>query len=144
MKLFTGVLEHVDPVSMTLNVSIYKSGKKNGLQTKTYTNQVLAEKRFYSNGLKTGIHNGFWESGLPKFEYHFNTNGYYHGSFKEWARNGQLTSAFNYLNGKEDGPQQMWTAQGKIRANYFVRNGERFGLVGLKKCFTINVDDQRI
>ena len=51
---------------------------------------------------------------------------------------------FNYVDGKEEGSQKMWQINGKIRANYHVKNGERFGLIGLKKCYTVNTKDEDI
>ena len=85
-------------------------------------------------------HLGWWEDGTPKFEYHFNTKGAYEGKRKEWYKNGQLVRDFNYVSGKEVGSQRMWAKNGKIRANYEVKNGERFGLIGLKKCYTVNAN----
>ena len=32
----------------------------------------------------------------------------------------------------------IWDLDGNIKANYEVINGERYGLIGLKKCFTIS------
>ena len=43
---------------------------------------------------------------------------------------------FNYINSKETGSQKLWYETGKIKANYEVINGERFGLIGLKKMLS--------
>jgi antitoxin component YwqK of YwqJK toxin-antitoxin module len=51
---------------------------------------------------------------------------------------------FNYKNGKETGSQRLWKPDGSIKANYEVVNGERFGLIGLKKCYTVTVDKNEI
>ena len=45
--------------------------------------------------------------------------------------------SFNYINGKEAGKQLLLKSNGNIKANYEVVNGERFGLIGLKKCYTV-------
>jgi antitoxin component YwqK of YwqJK toxin-antitoxin module len=45
----------------------------------------------------------------------------------------------NYKKGHEDGQQQWWYDNGKIKANYIIKNGRRYGLRGTKKC--INVSD---
>ena len=34
-------------------------------------------------------------------------------------------------------PSILWDLNGNIKANYEVINGERYGLIGLKKCFTV-------
>jgi len=115
----------------------YLKGKKNGFERHWYKNHTLAIDRTYHNGLKVGIHYGFWENGKKKFIYHFNDQGAYEGSVKEWFRTGQLLRHFNYVNGRESGKQQMWLENGKLRANYEVIDDERYGLIGLKKCYQL-------
>ncbi len=134
---FKGVLTGFDPVNRTYNETNYEDGKKEGQERKLYEDQVVAEIRFYKSGRKVGTHKGWYEDGSLKFEYHYNSNGAYDGSFKEWYRNGQSLKSFNYINGKENGPQKMWSSNGNIRANYVVKDGERYGLIGLKKCYTV-------
>ncbi|MBL4605878.1 MAG: hypothetical protein JKY02_09535 [Flavobacteriaceae bacterium] len=141
---FYGTLEQYDAVNETENLCEYVAGKKQGKETKKYLNDTLAEERFYKKGLKVGVHKGFWKNGALKFEYHYNEKGVYHGTFKEWYQNGQALKEFNYINGKENGSQKMWLMNGNIRANYVVKDGERFGLIGLKKCYTVNVIDEKI
>lgn len=115
----------------------YVNGKKEGTEQHWFNNGSLAQERFYTKGKKTGIHRGFWNNGNLKFVYHFNNKGAYNGSVKEWFKQGQLYKAFNYTNGKENGKQRLWEIDGSVRANYEVVNGERFGLIGLKKCYTV-------
>ena len=38
----------------------------------------------------------------------------------------------------------MWKDDGTIKANYEVVNGERFGLIGLKKCYTVTVNEDEV
>ncbi|MFY0625773.1 MAG: hypothetical protein JXR07_05745 [Reichenbachiella sp.] len=115
----------------------YEKGRKNGLDKRWFPDGSLASERYYSNGLKTGLHRSWWENNKLKFEYHFNDQGQYHGSITEWYQNGQLAKQFHYINGQEDGPQKLFNPDGKIKANYEVVDGERFGLIGLKKCMTV-------
>ena len=122
----------------------YEDGRKQGLEEQWHPNGELAQRRTYSKGVKTGNHLGWWGNGVPKFDYHYNGKGAYHGSRKEWYTNGRLIRHFNYLNGKEAGSQRMWMDTGKIRANYDVVNGERFGLIGLKKCYTVHIDSNEL
>ena len=118
----------------------YRNGRKDGYEKQWYANGQLAQDRTYSKGVKIGRHLGWWEDGTPNFDYSFNARGAHDGSLREWYRNGQLVRDFNYLNGKEIGRQRMWASTGKIKANYEVKNGERFGLIGLKKCHSVKVD----
>ena len=116
----------------------YTDGKKNGSEKYWFENGDLAQERFYINGFKSGIHKGWWKSANPKFVYHFNDRGAYNGEVKEWYRSGQPYMSFNYENGKEKGSQRLWKMNGTIKANYEVVNGERFGLIGLKKCSNVS------
>ena len=84
---------------------------------------------------KEGKHIGFWEDGKPKFEFYF-TKGEHDGMANEWYSNGQAYKAFHYTMGYENGSQKMWWENGVIRANYAVKQGRRYGLIGLKLCMT--------
>lgn len=140
---FSGIIKSFDAVNRTNNSTIYVKGKKNGVEEKRFLNDAIAEQRFYIAGLKSGIHKGWWKNGKLKFEYHFDNKGFYNGTVKEWYQNGQLVKEFNYVNGKEKGSQKMWLINGNIKANYTVVNGDRFGLIGLKKCFTVKTNNEK-
>jgi antitoxin component YwqK of YwqJK toxin-antitoxin module len=140
---FSGIIKNFDEVNQTNNSAVYVDGKKNGVEEKRFLNDAIAEQRFYKGGLKSGIHKGWWKNGILKFEYHFDEKGIYNGTVKDWYQNGQLVKEFNYVNGKEKGNQKMWLINGNIKANYTVVNGDRFGLIGLKKCFTVKTNNEK-
>lgn len=141
-RMFTGVLKSFDAVNQTNNTATYLNGKKAGEEIKLFINSELAEVRFYRKGIKVGTHKAWSSSGQQKFEYPYNDEGVYHGTIKEWYPNGQLVKEFHYVHGKEIGTQKMWTSNGKLMANYTVIQGERFGLIGLKKCYSVNTKDE--
>lgn len=118
----------------------YSNGKKQGSEKFWFESGGLAQERYYKNGFKVGIHKGWWNSKQTKFVYQFNDRGEYNGKVKEWYRSGQPYMSFNYKNGKENGSQRLWKLDGNIKANYEVVNGERFGLIGLKKCSNVTND----
>ena len=91
----------------------------------------------YHAGKKIGKHLGFWENGQPQFEFYFE-DGEHHGIAKEWYQNGQPYRTFHYEHGYEQGSQKMWWENGIIRANYVIKNGRRYGLIGLKLCMNPN------
>jgi antitoxin component YwqK of YwqJK toxin-antitoxin module len=122
----------------------YKNGLKEGKEQQWGIDGTLILERFYTKGKKTGIHKSWWDNGNLKFEYHFNDKGEFHGAVKEWYADGLLLMDFNYINGKETGSQRLWKPDGSIKANYEVVNGERFGLIGLKKCYTVTIDKDEI
>lgn len=141
---FNGLLvSRYDDASFKMKLK-YKEGRKHGYEKQWHLNGELSQSRSYSQGIKIENHIGWWEDGVKKFNYHYNEKGEYHGNRKEWYKNGQLVRDFNYSNGKEIGSQRMWTDSGKIRANYEVKKGERFGLIGLKKCYTVNTDSNEL
>lgn len=130
---FSGYAFTLYPSKDTAFIGSYLNGLEEGLQQKNYNNKKVAETRYYHKGKKVNVHLGYWEDGKPKFEYHF-LNGEQHGIEKEWYQNGQPYKVFHYENGYESGSQKMWWENGVIRANYVVKNGRRYGLVGLKLC----------
>ena len=141
---FSGSIEsYFDSGKIKSKVFLNK-GKKEGLETIWYPNDSVFSERYYKNGLKTGIHQAWWVNGNPKFLYHFNEKGEYHGNVKEWYETGTLFRDFNYVNRRETGSQRMWYITGKIKANYEVVNGERFGLIGLKKCYQVTVGSDEV
>ncbi|SNR16301.1 toxin-antitoxin system YwqK family antitoxin [Tenacibaculum jejuense] len=137
-NLYSGKLTKYDTLNRLKTISNYLRGKKEGQELKYLNDTLKIEERFYTKGKKSGIHNGWWPNGNKRFEYHFNTTGAYNGEVNEWYKNGQQMKAFHFVKGKEEGKQQLWRDDGRIRANFVTKNGDRFGLIGLKKCYTVN------
>ncbi len=143
-NLFSGTIVDHYTSHQLKSKALYQKGRKEGTEELFYQEGQLKTYREYTGGIKTGIHKGWWPNSAPMFEYQFDEKGRYDGYVKEWYSNGQLLKTFNYSDGKEDGRQQMFRSNGAIRANYQVINGERFGLIGLKKCYTIKKDSTKI
>lgn len=141
---FDGMVESYYGFKKIKSQSYYSEGRKEGSETFWYENDSLASKRVYSNGIKVGIHKAWWQNGNPRFVYCFNDKGEYHGDVKEWYETGELFRDFNFENGREVGRQRLWYQNKKIKANYEVVDGERFGLIGLKKCYTVTSDSNEI
>jgi antitoxin component YwqK of YwqJK toxin-antitoxin module len=53
---------------------------------------------------------------------------------KKWRENGQLSRQTTSYHGKEKGLQQAWLENGKIYANYEVKNGRIFRLKRSNLC----------
>jgi antitoxin component YwqK of YwqJK toxin-antitoxin module len=111
----------------------YFNGVEEGFQRKWYPNKQLAEERFYINGKKEGVHKKWWEDGKQAMLFTAYNNEY-DGEFKEWYYTGQIAKDFHYVKGYEEGSEKLWWADGSIRANYVIRNGKKYGLLGLKTC----------
>ena len=132
-RKYDGYIIRLFPSGDTAVFMGYRKGVQEGISKKWYSPNVIQETRYYNSGKKVGIHTGYWENGHPKFEYHFE-EGEHEGELKEWYQNGQPYRIFHYKKGYEEGSQKMWWENGVIRANYVVKNGRRFGLIGLKLC----------
>jgi antitoxin component YwqK of YwqJK toxin-antitoxin module len=122
----------------TATIENYLHGKEHGEWKKYYISHKIKEKRFFANGQKTGEYIAWWENGQKELQYFFKADEY-EGTCKEWNETGFLNKIMNYKKGHEDGSQQWWYDNGKIKANYIIKDGRRFGLLGTKNC--INVSD---
>jgi len=142
-QTFTGKLVEYYPNGAKKYEVTYAKGLKEGVEKKWHNNQKLAMQRIYNKGIKIGLHKAWWHNGIHKFEYNFNTKGEHHGNLKEWDITGLLIRDFNYKYGKESGTQKMWKKDGSIKSNYVVINGDRFGLIGLKRCYTVSNNSKK-
>ncbi|MFT4856593.1 MAG: antitoxin component YwqK of YwqJK toxin-antitoxin module [Algoriphagus sp.] len=121
----------------TAFVSGYQKGLLHGEQIQFWENGELKEKRFYKSGEKYGIYDSWWPNGQKQFTYFFK-NGEYEGELKEWNRQGMLSRIMNYEKGHETGVQKWWYESGEIKANYVIKNGRRYGLLGTKNCTNVS------
>ncbi len=136
-KYFSGHLFHLYPGKDTaFNIS-FLNGVQEGFTRKWYANKQLAEERLYIKGQKEGVHKAWWEDGKPKFIFDI-TADVYSGELKEWYSSGQLGKWFHYKNGQEEGSQKLWWADGRLRANYVVKHGKKYGSIGIKLCLNPN------
>ena len=139
-KAYSGFLTEFNMAEKVSSRTGYFNGLKEGKAESYYETGVLKEERFYLNNRKHGNHQGWWPNGSMKFDISFE-NGLTEGESLEWYENGTPYKAFHYLNGQEVGSQKMWQLDGGIRANYVVKNGHRYGLIGLKNCKSVENEE---
>lgn len=132
-NFYTGYRYSLYPNADTATLQSYFNGVEEGTQKKWYANRQLQEERFYINGKKEGLHRGWWPDGKNKFIFTANADKN-EGEFKEWYSSGLLQKYFHYKNGQEVGSQRLWWDNGSVRANYVIREGKKYGLIGLKTC----------
>jgi hypothetical protein len=132
-KFFSGFLFELNSEGDTMFVGSYFNGVEEGLHAKFYPNGTKQEERFYINGGKDGLQRGWWPDGKLKFLFTCYDNEF-EGKFEEWSDSGMLIKQFDYKRGYEDGPQKLWWSNGVLRANYVVKNGRKYGLIGLELC----------
>lgn len=137
--LFSGTVFTLYPESKdTTSIAGYLNGKEHGVWKFYYKKALLKEKRIFINGKKAGEYTTWWENGNKQQQFIFKDDEY-EGPCSEWNSNGILIRAMNYKKGHEEGQQQLFYDNGKIRSNYFIINGRRYGLLGTKNC--VNVSD---
>jgi antitoxin component YwqK of YwqJK toxin-antitoxin module len=120
----------------TLEVAGFLHGREHGVWRRYYPGHQLMECRYFSNGIKTDTLLAWWPNGKLKYRYFFR-NGEYEGDAQEWTASGFLWKHFHYRNGYEEGSQRLWWDDGRVRANYVVKQGRRYGLIGQKQCRNI-------
>lgn len=136
-QVFTGTLFTLSPLGDTLSISAFDDGFAHGTWFQFYKRGYPKETRYFERGKKMGEYIGWWENGRLKFLAHF-ANDEFEGTRKEWNQNGLLIRSMNYQAGHEEGAQQAWYENGKVKSNYVVLSGRRYGLLGTKHCTNVS------
>lgn len=138
-KLFSGFVYELFPNKKDTSLTqVYSDGREDGEWRKFFSDGRLQEQRYFVSGIKIGTLRRWWSNGKKMLDYNFK-NGEYEGTCREWNEDGALLKEMNYSEGYETGAQKMFYDNGKIRSNYVVIDGRRFGLLGTKNC--INASD---
>jgi hypothetical protein len=132
-RAFSGHVIERDVRGALLRDTPYRMGLRHGVQRSWYAGGAPSEERGYRDGAKVGVHRGWWPNGRPRFEYRFR-GGERDGTARMWFEDGRLALAARYRRGYEQGRQRSWNADGTLQANYVVRAGRRFGLMGSMPC----------
>jgi antitoxin component YwqK of YwqJK toxin-antitoxin module len=130
---FSGKQYLLYPNKDTAFVKLYLNGLLEGVQKQWYPGDALAEERLYVSNKKEGEHKGWWDNGKQKYTYQF-FNDEYQGEVQEWYFSGQLFKRFHYDKGHEEGSERLWFEDGSVRANYVIKKGKKYGLIGIKLC----------
>jgi len=137
-KKYSGYLYEMYPNTLdTFSIQSYYDGLQNGIEKKWFPDNQLMEQRSFTMGKKNGTQIAFWENGNKKFEFVAKDDAY-EGEMKEWNIEGKLIHLATYKEGQENGTQKLWYNNGKIRANYMIINGKRYGLLGTKNCKNVS------
>lgn len=138
-KPFSGTLFSLWPGSSdTIDLATYRDGRAHGIWRQFYPGGKRRQQRVFEQGKKTGDYVAWWPNGQQQLHYHF-ADGEYEGTCREWNETGRLIQEMNYRNGHEEGSQKLFYNNGKVRANYVIIKGRRYGLLGTKNC--VNISD---
>lgn len=130
---FTGRVVERYPDGSVETMTLYEHGVREGTAVSFFATGALRWERTYASGREEGVHRGWYDDGKPHFWYPY-ADGLLEGNALEWFPDGSLYRDFNYVRGHEEGSQRMWHEDGTVRANYVVRDGRRYGLMGSKGC----------
>lgn len=137
-KPFSGMLFRLDSQTQdTLKIESYLKGNRHGRWVQYFPGHVLKEFRTFERGKKTGAFVQYFPTGKKQQEYHFQ-NDEYQGLASEWNERGVLIREMHYVAGHEEGSQKLFYDNGQIRANYVMKDGRRFGLLGTKNCVNVS------
>jgi antitoxin component YwqK of YwqJK toxin-antitoxin module len=112
----------------------YKNGLKNGSEKHFNSESKLVKTGQFSNGKPVGDFYSYYSNGEKKRHTQYK-NGLHHGDYTEWYEDGQIALYSRFTDGKMVG-HKKWRKNGKIYANYVVKNGRNIGLTGGKLCFS--------
>lgn len=143
-KPFSGTMIHRFQNGNIETTTQYFDGVKHGDYKGYYQNGALKFDRPYQFGEKHGVHRGYYVSGAKQFEFLFE-NGLSIGNHFEWYESGQVFRDMHFENGRERGSQKVYRPDGKLRANYVVReNGRKYGMVGVKRCTNLDTEEEKL
>ncbi len=132
-KPFTGLTKELYADSRVKRLAEYDEGRLDGRMMGWNPDGTMSYLRIYRRGLESGLHTGWYPNGKNRFQFVY-SRGKLEGAAREWYSNGQMFTELHYYRGQEQGSQRMWTEEGKLRANYVVTDGRRFGLMGSMGC----------
>jgi hypothetical protein len=134
-KPYSGQLISLYPSGIVRSVKSLWEGKEEGLQITYYEDGALATQRWYRNGEKDSVNQGWWPDGKQKFLYHFKA-GVYEGSFEEWYASGKPLKKIWYHDGKEQ-CGQGWRENGKPFMSFVVKDGRWYGQINPNLCYSL-------
>lgn len=135
---FSGILMAYYPGTRdTAYCLAYRKGLEDGTWKKFYPNHQLQELRYFNQGQKIDSCLSWWESGSKRSVSYF-VQDEYEGELQEWNAGGQRIKEMHYQAGHEEGSQKAWYDNGKIKSNYVIRAGRRYGLLGTKNCTNVS------
>ena len=133
--LFTGViLASSDAHRNELLIEV-NQGLMDGAYKEWTPKYILKTEKQYRKGLEHGVQKGYHSNGKISYEYQAE-NGKRLGIYREYFRNGKLQIQRTYDKGKEI-KVKIFSTEGKIIANYELRNGRYYGLMGSSQCVTV-------
>ncbi len=128
----TGTLKRVAPDGVVTLLPMHQ-GQAHGWVVSRFANGQLRGEGSFAHGQTQGVHRAWWPSGQLQSEQSFSFDKP-HGPLRTWYASGRPYQAHHYAQGQEAGPQRVWFEDQRIRANYVVQDGRRYGSIGTMNC----------
>ncbi len=114
------------------NISYYKNGISDSLQTTWYPNGKIKEEGKYSNGYKTGAWKYYWFNGQLSTVENYE-DGKLAGKSMQYNEDGSVDKELNYTNGEVNGEYSMYGDNKELAVLFYYKNGELTGYSYLDK-----------
>jgi hypothetical protein len=109
------------------------NGQVHGQVTSRFASGQRRAEATFVNGQAQGLHRAWWPNGLLQSEQSFKDDKP-DGVLRTWYASGRPYQSHHYMQGQEEGPQRVWFEDQRLRANYVVRDGRRYGNIGTVSC----------
>ncbi len=90
------------------SVTEWQGHAKEGESLHWHSNGNLKTSGSFANNIKYGFHASWWENGNRQKEEYYNAQGQWHGSFRTWFNNGQLSRSGTLRMGEPVGQWFVW------------------------------------
>jgi hypothetical protein len=128
----TGTLKRLDQAGVATLTPLQR-GRVHGLVISRFANGQRRGEGAFVHGQAQGVHRAWWPSGQLQSEQSFKADKP-DGALRTWYASGRPYQEHHYVQGQEEGPQRVWFEDQRLRANYVVRDGRRYGSIGAMTC----------
>jgi len=108
-------------------VRLGSSNAFSGFVIERYSSGLMMSRSAVSNGLLSGISQGWYTNGQMQVTEHFQ-NGISHGLRTKWYEGGQKLSEVNVVQGKLSGTFRRWHETGALAEEVELRDGQPDGV----------------
>lgn len=129
---FNGDVRRIED-DIAITVIPVKTGFVTGIVRSTSPQGTLRREGRFENSMPMGLHRTWWPDGTMQSESHY-LGGIPEGMSRTWYASGSAYEEHRYKLGQEFGAQKVWFEDRRLKANYEVRNGRRYGNFGAIGC----------
>lgn len=134
-ELFSGKASLISDDKMELGNVEIDNGKLNGLVLEWFPDGAKKTRKVFKEGFEDGIQKGWHTTGFISYEYEAE-QGKILNVYKEYFPNGNMQIEKKYEDGVEVA-NKILNLNGKVIANYVLKNGRYYGLMGSGNCVTV-------